>query len=317
MKVFISWSGGQSKKMAEALRWWLKYVIQSADPFVSSLDIAKGDRGFQILASELEQTEFGIVCVTRDNSQTPWINFEAGALSKAFGHARVIPCLLDMPISDLTGPLAQFQAVSSVSKDDVFSMVRALRDHAELTDLDDQQLKDTFELFWSRLELELDAARKLSGDVTVKAVRDPADVMAEVLVLARRQESMLRTIAERVDSTVPMLDLRKARTTPGEQPESRRLVDELVDYLAILGDTAQAYRHMTDRDPEEMQVLYAADAINTGNVDAVTDTIMGFVTRTSVQVNIKSRGGYEIIVGPGKAPIVLPPAEHSAPADAS
>ena len=55
MKVFISWSGDQLKKMAEALRSWLKYVIQSADPFVSSLDIAKGDLGFQVIASELEQ----------------------------------------------------------------------------------------------------------------------------------------------------------------------------------------------------------------------------------------------------------------------
>ena len=51
------------------------------------------------------------MCVTRENYLTPWINFEAGALSKAFGHARVVPRLLDMPISDLTGPLVQFQAV--------------------------------------------------------------------------------------------------------------------------------------------------------------------------------------------------------------
>jgi hypothetical protein len=33
----------------------------------------------------------------------------------------------------------------------------------ELTDLDHQQLKGTFGLFWPMLELELDAARKLSG----------------------------------------------------------------------------------------------------------------------------------------------------------
>ena len=131
MKVFISWSGDQSKKMAEALRSWLKYVIQTADPFVSYLDISKGDRGFQVIADELEQTELGIVCVTRDNYLTPWINFEAGALSKAFGRARVIPCLLDMPVSDLTGPLVQFQAVASTSKDDLFEMVRTVRDHED------------------------------------------------------------------------------------------------------------------------------------------------------------------------------------------
>jgi hypothetical protein len=40
-KVFISWSGEQSKKMAEALRSWLEYVIQSTDPFASSLNIVR------------------------------------------------------------------------------------------------------------------------------------------------------------------------------------------------------------------------------------------------------------------------------------
>src|SRR3712207_1416071 len=137
MKVFISWSGPQSKAVAEALRVWLKLVIQSVEPFVSSQDIAKGDRGLRVIANELEETSFGIVCVTRENSLTPWINFEAGALSKTVGEGRVVPFLLDMPVSDLTGPLAQFQVVTSVNKDDVFSMVRSLRDHSTLTNLDD------------------------------------------------------------------------------------------------------------------------------------------------------------------------------------
>jgi len=311
MKVFISWSGDQSKKMAEALRSWLKYVIQSADPFVSSLDISKGDRGFQVIASELEQTELGIVCVTRENYLTPWINFEAGALSKAFGHARVIPCLLDMPVSDLTGPLVQFQAVSGTSKDDVFDMVRTLRDQAGLKDLDDQRLRTTFELFWPQLESELAAARNLKGNMTVKAVRDPADVLAEVLVLARRQDSMLRTIAERVDSTVPMQDIRTRLVLAGERPESRTLVDELIDHLDLPSETALLYRVLSDREPEEVQIVYAAGVIDAGNVGGLTGQVSGFASRKGVQVTIKSKDGYEIMAGPGKTPVVLPPAEHA------
>ena len=257
------------------------------------------------------------MCVTRENYLTPWINFEAGALSKAFGHARVVPCLLDMPISDLTGPFVQFQAVSSASRDDIFEMIRTIRDQAGLADLDDQRLKITFDAFWPTLERDIEAARNLKGNVTVRAVRDPADVVAEVLVLARRQESVLRTIAERVDSTMPMLDLRQALTEPGERPESRSIVEELVDHLALLGDAALSYRHLSNRDPEEIQVVYAAGAIHADNVQEVRNLVADFASRKGLQVTIRTRDGYEIIGGPDKEPVVFRPPRPSPPTPTS
>jgi hypothetical protein len=313
MKVFISWSGPESQKMAESLRSWLKYVIQTIDPFVSSLDIAKGDRGLRVIAGQLEETSFGILCVTRENSLAPWINFEAGALSKAVGEdTRVIPCLLDLPVSDLTGPLAQFQAVSSANKDEVFSMVQALRDHSDLVDLDDSRLRTIFDAFWPTLEKDLEAARSLKGSTTaVTSVRDPAEILEEVLVLARRQESVLRTIVERVDSSVPMLEFRRGVTSPSDPPEGRReIVDELISHLDVPRDRALTYRIITDRVPEDIQVVYDTGAISTENVDHVLTRIGEFVTSKRVHVTIKSTDGYEIIAGPGKkATVLLAPTE--------
>ena len=44
MKIFISWSGERSRTVATALRNWLPYIFQDADPWVSSRDINAGSR---------------------------------------------------------------------------------------------------------------------------------------------------------------------------------------------------------------------------------------------------------------------------------
>ena len=71
MKVFISWSGNTSLKVAQLLREWLPYVINSIEPYVSSDDIDKGARWSVDIAKELEDSTFGILCVTKDNLEAP------------------------------------------------------------------------------------------------------------------------------------------------------------------------------------------------------------------------------------------------------
>lgn len=113
MKVFLSWSGQQSKEVAKVFKWWLPKVIQSLTPYMSDLDIEGGERWGESIASELNTSNVGLICVTRDNVNKPWINFESGALSKSVENAkvRVIPFLFNMPSAQLKGPLLQFQYV--------------------------------------------------------------------------------------------------------------------------------------------------------------------------------------------------------------
>src|SRR4051794_33907999 len=109
MKVVISWSGQLSHGVALALRDWLPSVIQSIEPFVSSEDIDKGARWSSDIPKELEDSSFGILCIPTQNLDAPWVNFEAGALSKSLERSRVAPFLFGVDRTDVKGPLLQFQ----------------------------------------------------------------------------------------------------------------------------------------------------------------------------------------------------------------
>lgn len=118
MKVFISWSGENSKKIATYLHDWIPTILQNVRPYMSSENIEKGERWSQDIAQQLQDTDFGIVCVTPDNITAPWILFESGALSKSMEDGRVWPIIFGLSPSDLSkSPLLQFQLTQFGSED--------------------------------------------------------------------------------------------------------------------------------------------------------------------------------------------------------
>jgi hypothetical protein len=52
MKLFISWSGSKSQRLAEIFKDWIPKVIQAIKPFFSP-DIEKGVRWFPEISKEL------------------------------------------------------------------------------------------------------------------------------------------------------------------------------------------------------------------------------------------------------------------------
>ena len=89
MKVFISWSGTRSNRVGKALRIFLEDVNQAIKPWMSETDIDAGSRWAAELAKQLEETNFGIICLTPESLTSPWSLFEAGALSKSIRDSRV------------------------------------------------------------------------------------------------------------------------------------------------------------------------------------------------------------------------------------
>ena len=159
MKVFISWSGDISHEVAMALHDWLPSVIQLLKPYVSSEDIAKGTRWSGDISEELENSLFGILCVTKDNLNAPWLNFEAGALSISVEKSRVAPFLFGIELSEIKeGPLSQFQA-TTFDKADIKKLLGSLNTAGAAPLLREDLLNDAFDTLWPRLEAKLNEIR--------------------------------------------------------------------------------------------------------------------------------------------------------------
>jgi hypothetical protein len=125
MRVFISWSGERSRRVAELLDDWLQCVIQAADPWISSKDIDRGALWFSEISDQLANTTIGIICLTKENMLKPWILFESGALAKGISSSRVCTFLIDLKSTDIENPLAQFNHTKP-NKGGVWELVRTI-----------------------------------------------------------------------------------------------------------------------------------------------------------------------------------------------
>lgn len=113
MKIFLSWSGSESHQVAKALKAWLPSILKNIDPFLSSDDIHQGSNWQGEIVKNIRESKFSIICVTKYNLNSQWLNFEAGALIKYEESPSVCPFLFRMSKSDLRGPLSHFQATTS------------------------------------------------------------------------------------------------------------------------------------------------------------------------------------------------------------
>lgn len=193
MKLFISWSGPRSQALAQALRDWLPLVLHYAEPWLSESDLAAGERWAQSLAKELESCQFGIICVTRENVVSPWVLFEAGSLAKSLEGSRVIPLLLDVEFSELTGPLAQFQAKKS-EREGVIEVIQSVNQACENA-VPETRVKALFEALWPDLEKKISEIPDKAAPVK-SPIRGQHEVLEELVAGFRVLEARVRELQE-------------------------------------------------------------------------------------------------------------------------
>ena len=156
MKVFLSWSGESSKQTAVALLDWLGFVFDEVVIWMSASNIQAGSKWTDELNDELQKTSVGIICLSPDNLTSPWLLYEAGALSKSFNNtSRVIPYCIGIHPSEVQGPLAQFQGVAA-DKEGTFSLVKSINALLERRK-PDERLATVFETWWPKLHQKLTA----------------------------------------------------------------------------------------------------------------------------------------------------------------
>lgn len=194
MKVFLSWSGTKSHKLALTLRDWLPSVIQSVEPYVSSEDIDKGARWSTDIAKELEDSGFGILCVTKENLNAPWLTFEAGALSKKLDKSYVSPFLFDIKRAEITGPILQFQS-TVFEKEDVKKLVYTINKALGDEKLAETRLEKTFEVWYPNLEKELINDDFESNETLEEPIEENINskILEEILELTRINQKLLRS----------------------------------------------------------------------------------------------------------------------------
>ena len=183
MKCFISWSGEKSLIVADALRQWLNDVNNNVETWMSAKDIDAGARWNREIQDRLTSSHFGVICLTRENMNSPWILFEAGAIAKTITDTFVCPYLIDLSPSEIAkGPLTQFQAKRANEKETwelVSSVNRVLKDQSRQED----NLKRAFNLWWPNLKSVLDTLPE--NNRRTEHIRSIDEMIEEILEIVR------------------------------------------------------------------------------------------------------------------------------------
>jgi hypothetical protein len=185
MHVFISWSGELSRQLAQAIHLWLKDTLQFVRPFFTPDDIGKGRKWATEISKQLANSKVCIIVLTRDNLNSPWIMFEAGAISRSVDDfSLVCPILFDLETTDVLEPLAQFQA-TKFSKDEIFRLLTTINSNAGEQTLPSANLQRVFDKWWPDLESEVQRILAAASSAPSVEVRDKRSLLEETLALVR------------------------------------------------------------------------------------------------------------------------------------
>ena len=228
--VFISWSKPRSKQLAEIVHWWLGEALQSITPWYSHEGIEAGSRPLSEIEVSLSSAAFGIICVTPENENEPWLNFEAGAISKAVkgDERRVVPLLLDFSDpAELTTPIKQFQGVLATQEGFLSLALSVNSSIGDSYRLEATRITAACNRLWPELDVKLKALPKKPSHVKLPE-RSQLDLTREAVNILRELDSKVDFIAARQTPTVIHSDSPRQHSSEMSAAKRRYLEDELL-----------------------------------------------------------------------------------------
>ena len=142
-RLFISWSGENSKQIARGLKTVLEesfFNNTDLECFVSDVDISAGDDWSRKIKNELHNCKLGIVCITKENLRAPWIYFESGAI---ISHKiKLIPLLISCDYKSLQNtPLAYQNMVNLYDQEKFIQMIILINKELKLSNISKENLR--------------------------------------------------------------------------------------------------------------------------------------------------------------------------------
>ncbi|TXI94108.1 MAG: TIR domain-containing protein [Neisseriales bacterium] len=232
MKVFISWSGEKSHKVASLLNIWLKCVIQVINPWLSSKDIDKGSLWFNEITEQLSDTGIGIICLTKENKSKPWILFESGALAKGITSNRVCTLLIDLEPGEVENPLAQFNH-TKIDKEGMLGLVKTINKAVKDSSLTEGILETIFETYWSQFDKKIQEilATPQSEIEEIDEERTENDLLLEIISSIRNIEKRMNRL-EHVNQNEKRFNVPEIRTFLNSIDKFRYTPDEVANMLS-------------------------------------------------------------------------------------
>ena len=144
---------------------------------------------------------------------------------------------LGLAPSDITGPLAQFQSVST-DREGIQKLVTDINKSME-EPIREASLEITFNGVWPQIEKELAEIESRSPVLAVKP-RSTEDMLKKILELGRRQEATLKNLIPNFSQLVPLMSLggpsRYGSLLYGTPDPSEPTLDRLVQMTKPLSD---------------------------------------------------------------------------------
>ncbi|MBS7565126.1 hypothetical protein KHS38_11995 [Mucilaginibacter sp. Bleaf8] len=151
MKVFLSWSKPRSQKVAALLNAWIPCVIQSVETWFSPQNIEDGELWFNSIQSQVSEIINGIICLTRENKDQPWILFEAGGLARGLEKNRVYVLMIDLTGDEIIlSPLSAFNHTKP-TEDGIRKLMHVINGRT-LKPVNPVVLDQVFDKFWPDFE---------------------------------------------------------------------------------------------------------------------------------------------------------------------